>query len=193
MQGDLECQITADYLTAMFGRRLTRLHGTTVRRTGMDRRAWHRWAGVWAATWLLAGCAGLGLREPIQVNLVGIDPLPGEGMEIRMAVKLRVQNPNDVALDFDGVSIALDLRGNSFATGVSAERGSVPRFGETVITVPVSVSALAALRQFIGVATSQEKPSADYALRGRLSSTGFGGMRFESKGEINLSKVLGPR
>ncbi len=159
----------------------------------MNRRRWWRWVGVLAVIWLMGGCASLGLREPIQVNLVGIDPLPGEGMEIRMAVKLRVQNPNDVALDFDGVSIALDLRGNSFATGVSAERGSVPRFGETVITVPVSVSALAALRQLIGVATSPDRPAADYTLRGRLSSTGWGGMRFESKGEINLSKVLAPK
>ena len=155
----------------------------------MNRRGWVQGTGLLAVGWLLAGCAGLGLREPIQVNLVGIDPLPGEGMEIRMAVKLRVQNPNDVALDYDGVSIALDLRGNSFATGVSAERGSVPRFGEAVISVPVSVSALAAFRQLIGIAT-KDKPAADYALRGRLSSTGFGGMRFESKGEIDVTKLL---
>jgi LEA14-like dessication related protein len=156
----------------------------------MKRRQWLQRAGTLAAGSLLAGCAGLTLREPIQVNLVGIEPLPGEGMEIRLAVKLRVQNPNDVALDFDGVSIALDLRGSSFATGVSAERGSVPRFGETVITVPVSVSALAAFRQFVGLAT-KDKPAADYALRGRLSSTGLGGLRFESKGVVDLSNLLG--
>ena len=155
----------------------------------MNRRGWVQGTGLLAVGWLLAGCAGLGLREPIQVNLVGIDPLPGEGMEIRMAVKLRVQNPNDVALDYDGVSIALDLRGNSFATGVSAERGSIPRFGEAVISVPVSVSALAAFRQFIGIA-NKDKPAADYALRGRLSSTGFGGVRFESKGEIDVTQLL---
>lgn len=157
----------------------------------MKRRQWLHRAGAWVAGSLLAGCAGLGLREPIQVNLVGIDPLPGEGMEIRLAVKLRVQNPNDMALDFDGVSIALDLRGSSFATGVSAARGSVPRFGETVISVPVSVSALAALRQFMGLANTTDKPAADYALRGRLSSTGFGGVRFESKGTIDVSNLLG--
>lgn len=155
----------------------------------MNRRAWCLWAGATGAVWGLAGCAGLALREPIQVNLVGIDPLPAEGMEIRMAVKLRVQNPNDVALDFDGVSITLDVRGNTFATGVSAERGTVPRFGEAVITVPMSVSALAAFRQFVGLAT-QGKEAADYALRGRLSGSGFGGMRFESKGKIDMSNLL---
>lgn len=102
-----------------------------------------------------------------------------------MAVKLRVQNPNDAAIDFDGVSLALDVRGMSFATGVSGERGSVPRFGEAVITVPVSVSAMAAVRQAVSVAKG-ERPRADYVLRGRLSGAGFGGMRFESKGELVL-------
>jgi LEA14-like dessication related protein len=154
----------------------------------MNRRAWCRWAGAAGAAWLLAGCATLG--EPIQVNLVGIDPLPGEGMEIRMAVKLRVQNPNDRPLDFDGVSLTLDVRGNTFATGVSAERGSVPRFGEAVVTVPVSVSALAAMRQFIGIANAKSKQAADYTLRGQLSSSGFGGARFEAKGMLDMSNLL---
>ena len=155
----------------------------------MNRRTWWQWVGVLGAGWMLVGCANLGLREPVQVNVVGITPLPGEGMEMRMSVKLRVQNPNDAALDFDGVSIALDLRGSTFATGVSSDRGSVPRFGETVIAVPVSVSALAAVRQMMALATSA-RPQADYALRGRLSGAGFGSMRFESKGEIDLPRGL---
>jgi hypothetical protein len=153
----------------------------------MTRRTWFRRAAMACALGLLAGCAALGMREPVQVHVVGIESLPGEGMEVRMAVKLRVQNPNDSALEFDGVSLGLDLRGQSFATGVSGERGSVARFGETVITVPVSVSALAAVRQVIGFATG-DRTRADYVLRGRLSGSGFGGMRFESKGELELPK-----
>lgn len=156
----------------------------------MNRRSWWQWAGASSAVWMLAACAALDLREPVRVNVVGIEPLPGEGMEVRMAVKLRVQNPNDTALDFDGISITLDVRGSTFATGVSDERGSVPRFGETVITLPVSVSALAAVRQVIGLASS-DQPRADYALRGRLSGAGFGGMRFESKGELDFARGPG--
>ena len=109
-----------------------------------------------------------------------------------MAVKLRVQNPNDAALDFDGISIELDVRGSPFATGVSDERRSVPRFGEIVISVPVSVSALAVVRQAIGLATS-ERPIVDYTLHGRLAGTRFGGLRFESKGEIDVPKGLAPK
>src|SRR5690606_23623687 len=91
----------------------------------------------------LAGCASLGLRDPVAVNGVGLEPLPGEGREGRFLLKLRVQNPNETAIEFDGVYVELELRGSRLATGVSDERGSVPRFGEKVIALPVSVSASA--------------------------------------------------
>jgi LEA14-like dessication related protein len=157
----------------------------------MSRRTLRQWASVLCTGWMLAGCAMLGQPEPVRVNVVGIEPLSGEGMELRMAIKLRIQNPNDAALDFDGLSIELDVRGSPFATGVSDQRQSVPRFGEIVISVPVSVSALAAVRQAIGLATS-ERPIVDYALHGRLAGTQFGGLRFESKGAIDLPKELAP-
>ncbi|HEX3141150.1 MAG TPA: LEA type 2 family protein [Rhizobacter sp.] len=159
----------------------------------MKKRTFCQGVSMAGAIWLLSACAGMGFHQPLQVNLVGIDPLPGEGMEMRMAVKLRVQNPNDAALDFDGVSLTFELRGTTFATGVSAEHGSVPRFGETVVTVPVSVSALTVMRQFIGMAGTKEKQAADYTLRGRLSGTGFGGVQFESKGEISVMDLLQPK
>ena len=142
---------------------------------------------------MFAGCAALGLREPIQVNVVGLDPLPGEGMEMRMAVKLRVQNPNDTPLEYDGISISLEVQGTTFATGVSAERGTVPRFGEAVLTVPVSVAALAAMRHLFRLATSGDKPRTDYVLRGRLSGPGLSGARFESKGEFDLPDSPAPK
>lgn len=100
----------------------------------------------------LAGCASLPGRDPLNVQVAGVEPLEGQGLEMRMAVKLRVQNPNDSAVDYDGAALELELNGKRFATGVSNERGSVPRFGETVLTVPVSVSAFSAIRQALGLA-----------------------------------------
>jgi len=140
---------------------------------------------------LLPGCAHLGQGEPVKVIVVGIEPLPSEGMEMRLAVKLRVQNPNDTALRFDGVSITLEVRGSTFASGVSDARGSVPRFGEALIAVPVSVSAFAVARQIVGLATA-DQPRFEYVLRGSLSGPAFVGMRFESKGDIELPKTRGP-
>ncbi len=137
----------------------------------------------------LGGCALMNPAEPVRVTVIGIEPLPGESMEVRMAVKLRVQNPNDAPVDFDGISLELDLRGMSFAAGVSAEHGTVPRFGEGVITVPVSISALAAVRQALDFA-AHEPSTIDYQLRGRLAGSGLGGLRFESHGQVELPREL---
>ncbi len=49
------------------------------------------------AALLLGACASLQRSEPVQVNLVGVEPLAGEGLEMRMLVKLRVQNPERCA------------------------------------------------------------------------------------------------
>jgi LEA14-like dessication related protein len=138
---------------------------------------------------LLAGCASLSGQEPLRVTLAGVESLPGEGMELRMAVKLRVQNPNDAPVDFDGVAVSLELRGMDFAGGVSDARGSVPRFGETVLTVPVTVSAFAVARQVISLA-SGDNPKVEFIARGKLSDGSFGGARFESKGSFDLPAGL---
>ncbi len=137
-----------------------------------------------------AGCASMPGRDPLNVTLAGFDSLPGEGMEVRMAVKLRVQNPNDAAVDFDGVALNLELRGQDFASGVSDVKGTVPRFGETVVVVPVTVSAFAMARQVYSFATG-DRGKLDFVARGKLAGSGFGGTRFESKGEFDLPAGLG--
>jgi hypothetical protein len=136
---------------------------------------------------LLAGCAGFGVREPLRVSVAGLDPLPSEGMEARFVLKLRVQNPNETALDFDGVVVDLELAGKDFASGVSDQRGNVPRYGEAIIAVPVTVPATAILKQIFSIATTGKPPSKfEYRLTGRLGGTGQGGARFESEGELSL-------
>ena len=138
----------------------------------------------------LAGCASLAYREPVRINVVGLEPIPGEGMEMRFKVKLRVQNPNETAIDFDGLALDLDLNGRPFATGVSDGAGSVPRFGETLIEIPVSVSAIAVVRQALGVIEGDGKAEVPYALRGRLAGGLLGGMRFSDSGTLKLPEPL---
>jgi Late embryogenesis abundant protein len=140
---------------------------------------------------LLAGCAGLPGHDPLRVTLAGIESLPGQGMEVRMAVKLRLQNPNDAPVQFNGASLTLELRGMDFASGVSDASGSVPRFGETVITVPVTVSAFAIARQVISLAGGGDNSKVEFIARGKLSDGSFGGARFESKGSFDLPAGLG--
>ncbi len=140
----------------------------------------------------LTGCAQLPMSDPVKISLVGIEQLPGQGLELRMAVKLRVQNPNDAALDYNGVALDIELRGLSFASGVSDEQGTVPRFGETVLVVPVSVSAISVLRQALGFANG-DRSNVGYAISGKMGGSLLGGARFKSTGQIDLpTSLLGP-
>lgn len=135
----------------------------------------------------LSACASLPGREPVQVAVAGLDALPGEGLEARMLLKLRVQNPNEVPLDYDGVSLKLELNGRTFATGVSDAKGTIPRFGETVIEVPVTVSAVRiAMHAFGMVRDGGSMDKLDYRLSGRLGGPLFGSMSFASEGQLSL-------
>jgi LEA14-like dessication related protein len=134
---------------------------------------------------VLAACAAMPGQDPLKVTLAGVEPLPGEGMEARFAVKLRVVNPNDSAVEFDGLAIELFVRGMSLGNGVSDAKGTVPRFGEAVLTVPVTVSAIAMLRQAMSFAAG-DRGKVTFAVNGKLGGTGFGGMRFSTQGEFDL-------
>ena len=135
---------------------------------------------------LSGGCASLQGRDPIQVIVAGVEPLQGEGLELRMLVKLRIQNPNDLPLDFNGVSVELDVQGKRFATGVSDAGGSVPRFGETLVDVPVSISVFRIARQAIGVMINEYRGKLAYEMTGKLAGPAFNSVRFQSKGELTL-------
>jgi LEA14-like dessication related protein len=142
---------------------------------------------------LFAACAALPGRDPVQVQVVGVEPLEGEGLELRFLCKLRVQNPNDTPITYDGIYLELEVRGSTLATGVSDVSGTVPRYGEVVLSVPVAASALRFARQAIGMYMSQDRSKIDYVLKGKISGSLFSAVRFESKGEITLpAGVFGP-
>ena len=136
---------------------------------------------------LTGACASLATRDPLDVTVAGIEGLPGEGMELRMLVKLRVQNPNDTPVEFDGVAVDLDVQGRSFASGVSAEAGVVPRFGEAVVSVPVTVSMLRMARQVVGMMDGERVDKVTYVMHGKLSGTNaFTAHRFSASGDFQL-------
>jgi LEA14-like dessication related protein len=137
-----------------------------------------------AAVLALSGCASLPHKDPLQVTVAGIEGLPGEGMELRMLVKLRVQNPNPAPVEYSGAYLEFDVLDKTFATGVSSESGTVPGFGEAVIAVPVTVSVLRMVRQVVGVLDGQPVDSINYEMSGKLNGGLFGTHRFETRGEF---------
>jgi len=164
-------------------------------RVGPIGRAWPGRTALagWLAGWLtllacigLAGCQALPSADALRVSVVGVEPLPGAGLELRFNIMLRVQNPNDAAVTFDGVVIDLELNGRALASGVSDQTGSVPRYGEALLTVPVSVSAFAAVRQAMGLSAAAERGELPYVVRGKLAGGLFGTVRFSDSGTLRL-------
>ena len=143
-------------------------------------------ACIAGAPLMLGACASLQGGDPLQVTVAGIEPLQGEGMELRLMVKLRVQNPNDAQIDYNGVALTMDVQGKGFASGVSDEVGSVPRFGESVISVPVTISAFRMLRQAVDMMHSGGVSKISYEMKGKLSGSAFSAHRFSTKGEFDL-------
>ena len=141
------------------------------------------------ATLLLSACASMPDRDPLQVTVAGIEPLTGEGMEVRLLVKLRVQNPNDTPVEFDGAALNLDVMGRRFASGVSDEAGTVPRFGEAIVAVPVTVSVLRMARQVMGMLDGKPVERIEYSMSGKLHGAGmFGTQRFSAQGDFQLPR-----
>jgi LEA14-like dessication related protein len=136
----------------------------------------------------VSACASLGMGDPPNVTVAGIEPLEGQGLEMRMLVKLRVQNPNDSVIDYNGVAVKLEVRGKTFATGVSDATGSVPRFGESVIGVPVTISAMNMAKQVFGMMGGKPLDKLDYSLTGKLSGSMFSTVHFKSAGTLDMPK-----
>lgn len=140
----------------------------------------------------LTACAPFGLSEPPEVSLVDLRPSEMALFEQRMAVMLRIRNPNDNALAVDGYRFAIELNGKPFARGISDQSVIVPRLSEATIEAAATVSTLDLVRQIIGV---PERENLAYRISGTLFVSG-GLMRnvpFENSGEVDFKAARGSR
>ena len=130
-----------------------------------------------------AGCSTLDSRDPLQVSVAAIEPIQekGDGMELQMLVRLRVQNPNSTPIDYDGAYVKVEVQDRTFATGVSDVGGTLPGFGEALVEVPVTIPMLRMVRHFIGMADDPPSEQIRYSMSGKLGSH-----RFNTTGEFSL-------
>lgn len=136
----------------------------------------------------LAACALLQPRDPVNISVIGIEPLPGQELELRMAVKMRVQNPNEAPIDYNGIALNLEVNGQPLAAGVSDQQGHIGRYDEAVIVVPVSITAFSFLRQAYGLGKVDSLQGLPYKLRGKLAGGPLGTVRFTDEGKLDLPK-----
>lgn len=119
---------------------------------------------------VLVGCAALQMQtaEAPRVSISRLALTDLSLFEQRFALTLRLENPNEFALPISGFDYALELDGETFATGVSDRAVTVPALGEGEVTLSVASNLLANLEQFRR--WQRDPPSAlDYRVSGRLS------------------------
>ncbi len=133
----------------------------------------------------LSACAAWAIREPLNVTIADITPLDVNLLEQRYAVKVRLLNPNDAEIAFDGVAFELEINGKPFAKGVSDRGGTVPRFGEAVIDMQV-VSGLQNVLRQIAELQKGDRAGFTYRVKGRLHTSGGLSVPFDTKGEFAL-------
>jgi len=133
-----------------------------------------------------SACALVGVREPLSVTIADLKPIEIGVLEQQYAMKVRVLNPNDTQIAFDGVVFDLEVNGVPFAKGVTDQASVIPRFGEALIEVRL-VSGLQNVLRQINELSKGERTSLSYRITGRLyHAGGFGFVSFDSSGEIRL-------
>lgn len=136
----------------------------------------------------LSGCTYLPSgTEPPRVHLVGLQLTQVDVFEQRYRLRLRIQNPNDFALNIRGLDFRVDVNGERFAEGVSSQALEVPGFGEAVMEVEVSSSLWSLARQLRDRGTAPEGIA--YRLHGRVALEGVAlPVGFESSGEFGFGE-----
>lgn len=137
----------------------------------------------------VAACASFGRTDPPKVSLAGIEPSAGEETG-HVQLKLHVQNPNETPIDYNGVYVEVDVQNKSLASGGSSQSGTVPAFGDAVVTVPVTVSYFGIAGQAMGLLTGKSFSKVSYELSGKLNTTTNGVIRFKSEGELNVADLI---
>lgn len=141
----------------------------------------------------LGACALFSPPDPLIVQVAGLEPVAGAGLEWRAQVRLRLQNPNRDAVEYSGIALALEVNGQPLASGVSPAQGTLGGYSEAVVTVPVSVSAFSVLRQALGLADLNPSEGVPYRLEGKLDTPGLGrAVRFSESGRLNPMSLSPP-
>lgn len=149
-----------------------------------------------AAALTSAGCSSLVPKlETPRLSLVGLEMTEVTLFEQRLQVRLRVQNPNDIALPVRGLSVNFELGGEEFAQGVTARAFEVPAFGEAEFDMMITANAASAILRLVNAGRDRDKPrdSIDYRISGKLS-TRLGLLRsvpFDERGSIPLRQLMG--
>lgn len=135
----------------------------------------------------LSACAGLNnqFQQP-QVSLVSITPTENTGISQNFALRLKIANPNAMALNIKGLSYALSLQGVELINGVSNDLPKIAAYGEEEITLNGAVNLLQGV-QMLASLMSQPTNTVSYNLVTKLQISDFRlPLTITKRGDIQL-------
>lgn len=119
----------------------------------------------------LSACSTMQLQRP-QVSLVEFTPRPITGFEAIFDIKLKVLNPNAVALPLSGMTYEIALNGEPLFRGASADLPTIKAYGEEYIQVSVSTSLLSAPKIILNLANKSTR-DIHYQFKSKLDLKGM--------------------
>ena len=121
-----------------------------------------------AALFFLSGCATMNLdyEEPT-VELVSFKILPANGFEQNFEIGLKLTNPNNFELPFNGISYQLRVAGETLANGVASNIPIAGPYGESRFVVPVSTSLIGGIKVISSLMKHQGQ-DINYQLKAKL-------------------------
>jgi len=148
-----------------------------------------RLAGAFTATLFTVGCALLqdDLRPPT-INLVTITPESSSITDIELRCRLRLDNPNDVALPIKGGELQLRLADRAAARGRLADNVTIPPHEWRDVDAIVSIDVMSAIEIVSGLMTDPDA-LIRYEVDGYVDVgiARLGRIRFDDSGEFSLS------
>lgn len=138
---------------------------------------------------LPAGCALLQKDlQPPRVSLAAITPGTSTITELRFRCRLRLDNPNDVALPIKGGQLELTLADRAAARGQLSDNVTVPALGAAEVEAIVSIDVMTLVGLLPGV-LSRPDAMLQYRIDGfvDVGMTRLGRIRFDESGRFSLT------
>jgi len=116
----------------------------------------------------LSGCATMNpAYEKPSVELVSFKALPTNGFEQNFEIGLKLTNPNNFDLPFNGISYQLSVAGETLAHGVASNIPTAEAYGESRFVVSVSTGLIMGIRVISALMNSKGK-DISYQLKAKL-------------------------
>jgi len=141
---------------------------------------------------LLTGCSGKGdlAFEPPVVSLSSFGLVPGDGKAPRIAIGLRVVNPNGTPLRMRGLSYAVSLEGHRMITGVTSRLSEVPPYSETEVELNSPIDLIGSIRLFNEIINTPGRDRLKYSLNARIDVDGMlAPLRLVEDGELVFTQL----